>query len=372
MSVAPIDLDDERRAVGVLGPYEEEPCLLTIGRSERPGVDTQLCERGGHLRETGVAFGRPEDEVHDAGADRGHQEGSERAARGRRFEQHRRHRRETHEPHGEPSGRATEIRPRGEEHRPPSTAMRSAGTHGGGPTSRSVFNPRKPLSFEEATDHERERACDQCCQQEVADQSEAPAHCGCDEHRRPPRTKKRSASTCQSPSRKSGEAATNVMRARSIVVGGMAMTARIVRKNDEMTSWITSLARRARGSSTGPAKRRMPLSVTALAPGRRTARRYCDLPAKPATYGCRRAREGDAMGLIEVRGACPHDCPDNSAWVATVDDGVVTGVHGNPDHPITAGHLCIKVQKYEERAYHPDRLLTPLVRTGPKGSRVVP
>ena len=77
MSVTPIDLDDERRAVGVLSPYEEEPCLLTIGRSERPGIDTQLCERGGHLRETGVAFGRPEDEVHDAGADRGHQQGRE-------------------------------------------------------------------------------------------------------------------------------------------------------------------------------------------------------------------------------------------------------------------------------------------------------
>ena len=74
------------------------------------------------------------------------------------------------------------------------------------------------------------------------------------------------------------------------------------------------------------------------------------------------------MGQIEVRGACPHDCPDNCAWVATVDDGVVTGVHGNPDHPVTAGHLCIKVQKYEERTYHPDRLLTPLVRTGAKGS----
>ena len=74
------------------------------------------------------------------------------------------------------------------------------------------------------------------------------------------------------------------------------------------------------------------------------------------------------MSRIEVRGACPHDCPDTCAWVATVDDGVVTGVHGDPDHPITAGHLCVKVQKYEERTYHPDRLLTPLVRTGPKGT----
>jgi len=74
------------------------------------------------------------------------------------------------------------------------------------------------------------------------------------------------------------------------------------------------------------------------------------------------------MGQIEVRGACPHDCPDNCAWVATVDDGVVTGVHGSSDHPVTAGHLCIKVQKYEERTYHSDRLLTPLIRTGAKGS----
>ncbi|HMK12948.1 MAG TPA: molybdopterin-dependent oxidoreductase, partial [Acidimicrobiales bacterium] len=74
------------------------------------------------------------------------------------------------------------------------------------------------------------------------------------------------------------------------------------------------------------------------------------------------------MASIQIRGACPHDCPDNCAWVADVEDGVVTGVHGNPDHPVTAGHLCIKVQKYEERTYHPDRLLMPLLRDGPKGS----
>ena len=48
-------------------------------------------------------------------------------------------------------------------------------------------------------------------------------------------------------------------------------------------------------------------------------------------------------------------------------DGVATGVHGVKDHPITSGHLCVKMQRYEERTYHPDRLLRPLVRTGPKG-----
>ncbi|HEY8093001.1 MAG TPA: molybdopterin-dependent oxidoreductase [Acidimicrobiales bacterium] len=71
---------------------------------------------------------------------------------------------------------------------------------------------------------------------------------------------------------------------------------------------------------------------------------------------------------IHVLGACPHDCPDTCAWTATVEDGVVTGIHADRDHPITAGHLCVKMQRYEERMYHPDRLLMPLVRTGPKGS----
>ena len=74
------------------------------------------------------------------------------------------------------------------------------------------------------------------------------------------------------------------------------------------------------------------------------------------------------MTTIEVRGACPHDCPDTCAWIATVTDGVVTKVRGDRDHPVTAGHLCIKTQKYEERVYHPERILTPLVRTGPKGT----
>ena len=73
------------------------------------------------------------------------------------------------------------------------------------------------------------------------------------------------------------------------------------------------------------------------------------------------------MAITEVRGLS-HDCPDTCSWTATVEDGTVTGVRGNKDHPFTAGHLCIKVNHYEERVYHPDRLLTPLVRTGAKGA----
>jgi anaerobic selenocysteine-containing dehydrogenase len=73
-------------------------------------------------------------------------------------------------------------------------------------------------------------------------------------------------------------------------------------------------------------------------------------------------------GLVQVRGACPHDCPDTCALLTTVEGGVATKVQGNPDHPQTGGVLCNKVSRYTERTYHPERLLQPLRRCGPKGS----
>jgi anaerobic selenocysteine-containing dehydrogenase len=70
----------------------------------------------------------------------------------------------------------------------------------------------------------------------------------------------------------------------------------------------------------------------------------------------------------QVLGACPHDCPDTCSLLTTVEGGVATQVQGNPAHPQTDGVLCTKVSRYAERTYHPDRLLTPLKRIGPKGS----
>ena len=69
-----------------------------------------------------------------------------------------------------------------------------------------------------------------------------------------------------------------------------------------------------------------------------------------------------------IRGACPHDCPDTCALVTTVQDGVAIRVQGNPLHAPTAGVLCAKVSRYTERTYHPERLLQPMRRVGPKGS----
>jgi anaerobic selenocysteine-containing dehydrogenase len=70
----------------------------------------------------------------------------------------------------------------------------------------------------------------------------------------------------------------------------------------------------------------------------------------------------------KVLGACPHDCPDTCSMLTTVREGVAIKVQGNPDHPATGGALCTKVSRYTERTYHPDRLLQPLRRVGPKGS----
>jgi anaerobic selenocysteine-containing dehydrogenase len=70
----------------------------------------------------------------------------------------------------------------------------------------------------------------------------------------------------------------------------------------------------------------------------------------------------------QVRGACPHDCPDTCALLTTVQDGVALRVQGNPAHGPTAGVLCNKVAHYAERTYHPERLLQPMRRVGPKGS----
>jgi anaerobic selenocysteine-containing dehydrogenase len=54
--------------------------------------------------------------------------------------------------------------------------------------------------------------------------------------------------------------------------------------------------------------------------------------------------------------------------VTTVRDGIAIKVQGNPLHPHTNGALCAKVSRYTERSYHPERLLQPLQRVGPKGS----
>src|ERR1051326_7767098 len=79
------------------------------------------------------------------------------------------------------------------------------------------------------------------------------------------------------------------------------------------------------------------------------------------------------MSLIEtsplriIKTGCPHDCPDTCSMLATVEDGNLLRVAGNPENPYTRGNLCRKVAHYEERVYSPDRVLHPMRRVGKKG-----
>ena len=75
----------------------------------------------------------------------------------------------------------------------------------------------------------------------------------------------------------------------------------------------------------------------------------------------------DPTAATIVRGACPHDCPDTCATLVTVEQGRAVRIQGDPDHPFTQGFLCTKVNRYLERTYHAERVLTPLRRVGPKG-----
>jgi anaerobic selenocysteine-containing dehydrogenase len=68
------------------------------------------------------------------------------------------------------------------------------------------------------------------------------------------------------------------------------------------------------------------------------------------------------------RSVCPLDCPDTCSILATVEDGRVVRLDGDPEHQFTRGFLCGKVAHYPERLYSRDRLLYPMKRAGAKGA----
>jgi len=71
--------------------------------------------------------------------------------------------------------------------------------------------------------------------------------------------------------------------------------------------------------------------------------------------------------MTTVRVVCGHDCPDMCSLLAHVENGRVVRVQGDPDQPFTAGFACGKVNRDAELVHSPQRLTTPLRRTGAKG-----
>lgn len=72
------------------------------------------------------------------------------------------------------------------------------------------------------------------------------------------------------------------------------------------------------------------------------------------------------------RTACPLDCPDGCSLEVTVEGDRITAIDavpaGEADNPLTDGWICRKVRRMTRRVHGPQRLTTPLARTGAKGA----
>ncbi len=75
-------------------------------------------------------------------------------------------------------------------------------------------------------------------------------------------------------------------------------------------------------------------------------------------------------GIKTVPSVCPHDCTSTCALeVERLAPDRIGRVRGSQRNSYTAGVICEKVARYAERIHHPDRLMHPMRRTGPKGSK---
>ena len=70
-------------------------------------------------------------------------------------------------------------------------------------------------------------------------------------------------------------------------------------------------------------------------------------------------KEKTAMSKVH-QSACPLNCWDSCGFLVTVDDGKVTKVDGDPNHPITEGKICGRGRMLETKTNSPDRLRYPM------------
>jgi anaerobic selenocysteine-containing dehydrogenase len=64
----------------------------------------------------------------------------------------------------------------------------------------------------------------------------------------------------------------------------------------------------------------------------------------------------------KARTTCNRDCPDACGIVATIDDGVIVKLEGDPDHPVTKGFLCYRTSRFPELLASGVRVAQPMIR----------
>ena len=86
-------------------------------------------------------------------------------------------------------------------------------------------------------------------------------------------------------------------------------------------------------------------------------------PALLAATGC-----STTNSVSTVHGVCYHDCPDSCSWEVTLENGTIKHFGADKENPFTAGKLCHKMETFpQDITFNPDRVLTPLKRSGKKG-----
>ncbi len=70
----------------------------------------------------------------------------------------------------------------------------------------------------------------------------------------------------------------------------------------------------------------------------------------------------------EIKRALCFGCWLQAGVLATVEDGKVVKLKGEPGHPVNQGWICERSKAFIEHLYHEDRLNYPLKRTGERGA----
>ena len=65
---------------------------------------------------------------------------------------------------------------------------------------------------------------------------------------------------------------------------------------------------------------------------------------------------------------CPYDCPSTCGFLMEVENGKIISVRNDPEHPVSCSGICRKTARYQDSIHSEKRILTPLKRTGKKGS----
>lgn len=72
-------------------------------------------------------------------------------------------------------------------------------------------------------------------------------------------------------------------------------------------------------------------------------------------------------GVTRVKSVC-RMCHGGCGALIDLVDGVPTRIQGDPESPTSEGYFCVKGKASLDLLHSPDRLRTPLMRTGPRGS----